>query len=256
MINESRPLVLMADLKKVAEENRIRVQGRSNMTLLPDFFVIDVYNLSPEDRSVIDNAEIISVNGIDNSVFCYGEIEDIYVHPEETNEITTLVLSDGKKFWETVISRSVGAGAGVHDTIRNIMSNAAIGPILASDTRLVRGQVFVGRLAEAVSMMARSIKARAFITHGMVHITEKGRAEEVLTIPDNEIVDTPSQAGGIWLLRTKIKGYGVGTIAKMNGLEYRIVCQAIDADNYSGPWRSELTLVDEAMLSSYGMEGG
>ena len=42
----------------------------------------------------------------------------------------------------------------------------------------------------------------------------------------------------------------------VDGKRYRVVAQLLDVDNKEGPWKLELTLVDENDLEANGMEGG
>lgn len=226
------------------------------MTLLPDLFLIDVYNLTDEDMATISLSETMSAENDKGAILCYGEIEDVYSHPEETNTITTIVLVDGKKFWSRNISKTIGAGSSVRNTLQNIMDGFRLGFFAASDVRLVRGQTFSGKLPDAVSMLAKTVNSRAFYTHGAVYVVQKNQALNILTIEEDDVIDDPSYAEGVLFLRVKVAGYSVGTIFHYNSHLYRLVSQKIDADNKSGPWWTELTLVDEESLSAYGMEGG
>lgn len=254
--DEYRPLYLKADGKPIAQELRIRARGQANMTLLPDLFLIDVYNLPGEDLATISLSETISAEDDKGAILCYGEIEDVYSHPEETNTITTIVLVDGKKFWSRNVSKTVGAGSSVRNTLLNIMDGFSLGVFAASDVRLVRGQTFSGRLPDAVSMLAKTVNARGFYTHGAVYVVQKSQAADILTVNEDDVIDTPSYAEGIVILRVKVLGYSVGTILNYNAHPYRLASQKLSADNLSGDWMTELALVDEGSLSAYGMEGG
>ncbi len=254
--NEFRPLILKADGNRIAADLRIRIRGRSNMTLLPDLFVIDVYNLTDEDSATISESKTISALDETDALLCYGEIEDVYTHPEETNTITTLVIADGSSFSQMRISKTVGSGSRVRDAFFHILGNAVNGSYLSSDLRLPRGQVFSGRLLDCVSVLAKTVNARAFLTHGAVFVVEKGRSESVLELTEDDIIDDPSSAEGTIIVKAKVRGYSVGTILKFRSHAYRLASQSFDADNQKGLWRTELTLVDEDSLSAYGMEGG
>ena len=256
LMNEFRPLVLKADDEVIAEDLRIRIRGRSNMTLLPDLFQIDIYNMSDDDQATVSTAKVISATDENDSILCYGEIEDVYKHPEESNVITTLVIADGSAFAAMTVSKTIGSGSKVRDALYNLLGNGLCGSILAPDVRIPRGQTFSGKLSDAVSMLAKTVNSRAFYTHGAVFVVEKGRADDVLDLAEDDVIDEPSFAEGICIVKAKVKGYSVGTILNFRGNRYRLASQSIDADNQKGPWRTELTLVDEESLSAYGMEGG
>jgi len=241
---------------QIAENERVRVQGSKNMTLLPDFFIVDIYNVSDEDYSSIVDNKTLSVFGSDGGLLCTGEIDDIYKRQEGANMISTLAVVDGKSFWQTSISETVGAGSSVKTTYQHILKNASVGSFTASDVRLVRGQTFSGRLAECVSELARSVHGRAYITNGAVYITSNGNASEVVALNDDDIVLDQDTATGTRMIKTVVKGYPVGALVETGGSKYRLASQKFDADNFEGAWNSYLVLVNEEMLSGGGMEGG
>ena len=251
-----RPLALYADGKQVAVENRIRVQGKSCMTLIPDVSYVDVYNLTNEDLETIRRAEIITASGVDGSILSYGELEEVYTTSDDANDITTLVIVDGKKLRESSVYQTIGAGATVRNTLQTILGGSVFGAYLASEVRFPRGQTLTGKLLPIVRDLAKTAKARAFISHGQVHVVPKGGTTREITIPDREIEDVPEYANGVCILRTSVKGYAIGTMVIVEGKKYRLASQAVDADNYEGLWQSELMLVDETELSADGMEGG
>ena len=250
--DDLRILRVYADSVQIAIESRVRVQGRSNMTLLPDFFAIDVYNMPDEDLGKVRSSNILFVNGLDNSTICYGQIEDIFVRPSESNVVTTISISDGNDFWNAQIRKTIGRGAGVRESISAILKGAVLGSYLAENPRLIRGQTISGKQPEIIRSYAQSLNARAFLSHGVLHIVEKGKAENTVIIPESELIEEPSIANGVCILQLKVKGYAVGSMAIVRGKQYRIAAQSVDADNFSGMWRTELILVNEDMLSWMG----
>ena len=256
LLNEKRPLIVKADSRLIAEENRIKVQGRACMTLMPDFFTVEIYNLSDDDLAIVRDSTYLSVAGEKSSVLLYGEIEDIYFRNVEANRVTTICISDGRSFWNATVEKTVASGASIQTAVRNVVDSIPVGSILAQDTALMRGQTFSGRQAEAVRMMAKSMNARAFVAHNTLHIVEKGRTEYQLAIDEDEVITDPKYAQGITVLKTIVRGYPVGIIVIYNGSEYRVAAQSINADNLNGAWDSEILLVSETALDRYGMEGG
>lgn len=253
-MDEFRPLKLRVGNTDIATNQRIRVKGSHNMTLLPDFFMIDVFNMTDVDLAIVKDGGQITIIGKDDFMLCRGEVDDMYTHMEGVNLITTISILDGKKFYETNIRESIGAGASVRTTFNSIMRNASIGSFCATDKRIFRGQTFSGRLADSISMLARSVGARAFITMGAVHIVAKGMASEIVNINDFDIIEDADFAKGTRIIKTEVKGYPVGALVNVENRQYRLVSQKIDADNYRGQWDSHLVLVDEKEVTK--MEGG
>ncbi len=256
LINELRELTAFCEGKEVFADRRIRVRGKANMTLLPDFFLVEVYNPDELDIATIERTGRLSLNTQNSAVLCSGEVEDIYIRAEGTNTIYSISLSDGQSFWETKITKSVGPGVYFSATIRQIMENATMGSYLAKDARFVRSQTFCGRLADFISDIAKGVHARAFISNNVLHVVEKGRSEIVMTVSDADVIDDPNFATGICIVRTEVKSWPVGVIISFRGKHYRLASQEINADNFRGSWETKLVLVDEDYLDEDGMDGG
>lgn len=252
MNGDFRPLTVFVDGKQIADGNRIRVQGRSNMTLLPDFFTIDLYNISDNDEYNLKNGKMIWACGEDNGMLCYGEIDDIYTHIEEGNEIISVGVSDGQTFWDTNVEKTIKAGVRLKETIVAVLKGAVIGSYLAENPRLVRGQVFHGKLPYIVKNIASGVNARAFYSHGAVHVVTKGKALDTVKISDDEIISNPRIAKGIRMYSVDVRGYPVGAMVKVESGTYRLVSQSIDADNFIGKWETVIILVDESMVENVG----
>ena len=226
------------------------------MTLLPDFFLVEVYNPDELDITAVERSGKLRLNTKNSAVLCSGEVEDIYIRSEGANTIYSISLSDGQSFWETKISKSVGPGVYFSATIRQIMENATMGSYLAKDVRFVRSQTFCGRQADFISDIAKGVHARAFISNNVLHVVEKGKSEIVMTINESDIIDEPSFATGICIVRTEVNSWPVGVIVSFRGKNYRLASQEINADNFRGSWETKLVLVDEDYLDKDGMDGG
>ena len=170
--------------------------------------------------------------------------------------ITGIAVVDGESFWKTKVNKSVGGGADIKKTILEILSNATFGGYLADDVRFPRGQCYVGSLAENVSMLAKTGNGRAFITKGVLYVVKKGKATEIFTIDDTDIINDENFAKGVRTIKTDAKGYPLGALVNVKGRQYRLVSQKISLDNFKGDWSSNLVMVDESELSTEGMVGG
>ena len=255
MTENLREVHVLCDNIQIFNGCRIRIRGRMNMTLLPDFFLVDVYNPSKSDLPVVKNFGTMTIRGKSN-VLCSGEVEDVYMHRKGSNEIYSISVSDGQTFWEAKISSSVGPGALFSATVEHILTGAKMGSFLATDARFVRPQTFNGRLADIVRDIAVGIHARAFISKNVLHVVENGRSESIVVVNSGEVIANPNSATGVTILRTEVKGWPVGMLVNYLGKNYRLVSQEINADSFEGTWETELTLVDESYLDENGMDGG
>jgi hypothetical protein len=255
-LNEFRELTAYVGNTEVFKEKRVRVRGKANMTLLPDFFLVEVYNMEDEDRALLETKKELKIIAKDKAVLACGEVEDIYDKQEDMNIISVISLSDGQSFWETRIDRTVGAGACFSQTIRQIIQNVQMGSYLADDPRFPRAQTFCGRLADIISGIAKGVDARAFISDNVLHVVQKGRSEIIVKITEEDLLEEPRTASGVVILRTDVKAWPVGMLHEFREKQHRLVSQEVNADNFSGPWQTELMLADESMLDKGGMGGG
>lgn len=262
-LDELRKLYVYADGTRIAEDCRVRVRGRSTMSLIPDIWEIDLFNITPESMAYLKTSERITARGEDDSALVYGEIDEVYTHAEEANDVTTVVVTDGASFWESVISLSIASGNEIESTIRAIVSRCSspiqIVSFRARSTKLLRGQTFMGRAAEYVRILSRSIGARAYIVKNALGIVQKGASTTVVDITDDDLPEGVSEANGAFVLRMeKMIGYPVGQLMTINGstTKYRIVVQSVDLDNFGGSWRNELIVVDEGKILDGEWGGG
>ena len=238
------------------KDKRIVIKGRASMTLLPDFFLVTVYNMEAEDLARIETYKEIKFLDMNKAVICSGQVEDVYRKYESTNELFEISIADGQEFWESRVSKAVGGGASFSTTLRTILIGAKMGGFLAEDKRFVRGQTFTGRLADAVLSIARGASARAFISDNVLHVVTKGKSEIIVKIQEDDLLEDPENANGVMIVRTDVKSWPVGMLHEFRNNRFRLVSKAISADNYEGDWRVELVLVDESYLDDDGMEGG
>ena len=255
-LNDIRELVAVCDGERVFIDKRIQVKGRACMTLLPDFFLVVVYNMSEEDVALLRNKKVLKICTKENAVICSGEVEDIYSHYDGTNQIFEVSISDGQTFWESRINKTVGGGASFSTTLLNILEGARMGSYLADDIRFVRGQTFVGRLADAVLSIVKGVSARAFISDNVLHVVAKERSEIIVKIMEDDLVEDPNYANGVCIVKTGVKSWPVGMLHELRDKRYRLVSKTISADTFRGDWQVELILVDEDELDKDGMEGG
>lgn len=252
-MNEFRVLAVRAGDNQIADGQRVRVQGSKNMTLFPDLFAVEIYNMSDEDIAAISESGRISVFGETGGLLCSGEVDDIYSKQSGPNVITYISVSDGGRFWRSGVSVTLGGGSSVKSAIRSIVTGVSLGQMTTDDVPLSRGQTYTGRLPECISFLAKTLRGRAYVTNGTLFITAKGKSAEVVVLNEDDIILDQETATGARFIKTKIKGFPVGAIVEIGDARYRLVSQKFNADNYSGSWDSYLILIKD---ENFEMEGG
>ena len=258
MIVDLRPMKIYAGEEQIGEKCRKYLRGKTTMSLLPDFYLLDIHGLPDSELTALRYTDKLRVVGENDSVICSGKVEDIYIHYTDTNEIVTVSIADGTELWDKNVSLSVAKGASVLTTMSKVLGNVPVASFLAEDKRFLRGQAMVGKAPELVSVLARSVDARAFYTQSQVHVVSSGRTSSILEVTEKEILSETAIATGVYAVKTKVKGYPIGLIAMIEGdnRRMRLVSQSIDGDSWEGVWYSELLFIDEDIFGASGMGGG
>ena len=253
VLDEFRPLTVKAGDAQIADNQRIRVQGSKNMTLFPDFFQVEIYNMTDEDLASLTDSQIVSVYGEEGGLICTGKLDDMYTKQNGANITTTISVVDGQDFWRSKVVKTLAGNSSVKTAYQNIIQNAKIGAFTAEDKKIIRGQTYCGRLADCVSMLAKSVNGRAYITNGTVFVTTKGMSAEIVSLSDSDVILDQDTAEGALIVKTSVKGYPVGALVEIGNAKYRLVSQKFDADNFEGAWDTYLILINEALFE---LEGG
>ena len=260
---ELRRLSVFIDGVQIADGLRIRLKGRATISLKPDLWVADIFELTQEDYDRLQDGNEIQITGEDDSVLCQGKIDEVYVHTEEDKEITSVTVADGIDFWESVVSLSLGGGNDAEKTIRYIVSRSSspvkISNIIAKNQTLVRGQVFQGRTVNYVRDLSKSINARAFITRNSLSVLDHRVPSTVIDMTSGDEIASAAYSNGVIVVRlTVMKGYQIGQIVLLPDTisKYRLICQSVDADNLKGSWQTELILLDDDMITDSDWSGG
>lgn len=251
-----RSLKLYADDALIVDGQHMDVHGKATLSLQPDMWTINLYELSGAQQTAIRLASAIRVTGNGDSILVSGKPADVIRRTEGTRNITTILILDGEAFHRARVALSVASGAGVHDTVRMLMRRAGTGTPLAEipsvPYRFPRGQVFHGRLSQAVGTLCRSAGWAAWIRNGQLNILRPGTGIVAGEITESDIVADPYQMEDALILQTDVVGRGIGRLYSLNLArargDWRLAAMAVDADNMSGVWNCELTMVKDSVL--------
>lgn len=257
-----RQLKLLVNGNHIAKENRIRFRGKTAMTLRPDMWQVDIFNLKATGRGALQTADRMTVCGTDDSMLADGKIQEIYSHTDDGQRITTIILADGMDFWSSTVSFGLGGKNTAHETIRTLVarcsSPVAIVDIQADNVRFQRGQAFHGRTVNYLDALAKSLQARAYYTRNALHIAAKDIANTVIDLTKDGLILSRSESDGLCIARiSEMRGYSVGQLVQLpeTAVKYRLLSQSFFADTQDGLWQTELVMVNENKIL-YGEEWG
>ena len=238
----------MADGQEIASGCRLRLRGRETPGLAPDFFTLEIRNLSDASFHLLSGAKALAVMHLE-AVLAAGEPAEVFRRTTPEGTLTTAVFSPGLSFWESAVSLSVPAGRTTSETVRLLLASARPPLSLLSfsgpDPAFSRGQAFHGRTADAVETVLSACGAEAWLAPaGLVVIGKGAASEETVRITEDDLIDVPYPASGGWVLPLTLAGWQAGLRAEVSGtpIRGRIRERRVDADTDSGPWRTELLL--------------
>ena len=249
MADFRRDLRLFADGRELAQGCRMTLTARSGLSLRPALHQLQIRELSESSAAMLSGARQIEVRS-GNSVLAFGMLSEVLTRTTGGQRITDLIFSPGLSLWQSSVSLTVPAGMKVSETIRRLLSVSGSGISLAAfaaeDTFLSRPQAFFGRTCDALSLMAETVDADAFVSSAGLCISGREKREPGLVLSKGDLLTPPIRTGNRLLLMTAMTGWQIGTFTRVEweGRSWtgRIVSSFLQADNVSGPWKAELEL--------------
>ena len=244
-----RSLEVYADGRQIAQGCRLRLTGSETLSLRPGFFLLTVWDLSPSSASLLSAARRLEIRS-GSSILASGDICDVHTGTCQGRQITEAGFSPGLSLWESSVSLSVPSGTSLSDTVRALLSASGTGIPLVSFTgteqSFSRGQAFFCRTASALETLAAAANAFAWLSPAGLVLSGKKDRNVTLFLPDVLLLSAPSFVRGCAILTTSMVGWPAGSCLRYTwqgtGGEGRLLARSIDADNDSGPWKSELMI--------------
>ena len=245
-----RTLVIFADGESLGEYAHAYLSGREAAGLYPLPYTLRLWNLADDRYLLLSRAKALSVEHA-GSVLASGDVADVFRFLTEKGSVTDVCFSPGLKLWEASVSLSVEAARTVSETVREIVAASGTGiPLLTftgPDPVLVRGQAFLGRAAECVSLALSAAGARGYLVPAGLCVLPHEDPPASVVIPEEDLQAAPEfPSGDLAVLRLKVAGWPVGkkTEARWQGrtLTGIIAERLVEADSQSGPWYTEILL--------------
>ena len=233
----SRSLSVSGDGAPVTGFTHAYLTGKESLSLLPSLFTLRLWNLSDSDYLLLSRCRSVTVTH-DSAILAWGTLADCYRKLTKDGTVTELCISPALPLWESTVSLSVEAGTTVSGTVRAILAASGTGIFLLSfpgeDPAISRPQAFYGRASECIMDVLSAVNARAYLVPAGLCV-----------VPSSGLLKEPSfAADSRMILQTSVSGWTVGKMASVTWPGGRakglIVSRAVDADNQSGPWRTEL----------------
>ncbi len=244
-----RSMSVFADGKEIGAGCHLRLTGSDTLSLRPGFFLLTAWDLTPSSAMLLSGSNKLEVRS-NNSILASGDICDVHTYTQQGKQITEVGFSQGLSLWESSVSLSVVSGMRVSDTVREILSASGTGIQLTGftgkDVSLSRSQAFFGRTASALEMLAETAEAFPWLSPAGLVISGKQDRTITLVLTEETLLSAPTSAQSRIILCTSMLGWPSGSYVryywqKQTG-EGRILSRSIDADNVSGPWKSELLI--------------
>ena len=225
------------------------LNARQSLTLRPALHHLDVYDLSESSIALLSGtSQVRVISGM--SILSAGEMTETYTRPVSGRNLTSIVFSPGLSIWQSSVSLSLSSGLKVSDTIRALLSASEtqipLAAYVAPDPVLSRPQAFFGRTCDALTCLAETADADIFISSAGVCVSGRQVRDPQAVLPEKKLLSEPVRTGSRLIVNTAMMGWLPGMViqVKWKGTIQtgRIVSALIQADNVSGPWKSELEL--------------
>lgn len=244
-----RPLSVLADGEPFASGCRFRLAGKARTGLFPSLFLLQCRDLKDPDFLRLSRTRELAVLRGD-SCLAAGVVSDVYRQTVPEGTLTTAAFSLGLDLWEAQVSVSVEAGVSLSETVRRLLLASGTGVRLLSlpgaDPVRSRGQAFFGRAAECVSSALSAASARGYLVPAGLCVIPKDPLPPSLHLSGKDLSDVPAfvDGGKKMILSTSVTGFQPGEemTLEWEGRTLRglILERGVDADNVSGPWKTEL----------------
>ena len=244
-----RDLHLFADGNEIAQGCHLFLAAEENLSLLPHLHHLEIEDLSDSSSALLSGARSLEVrNG--NSILAFGAPVEHLTHSVSGKHLTSVVFSPGLSLWQSSVSLSLSPGMRVSETIRKLLETSGteipLAAFTADDFAFFRPQAFFGRACDAVSMLAESVDADAFLSSAGLCVSGRSPRAPAMIIPESALLSEPIFSGSRLLLTTFVLGWPTGAFVRVSwqGQNWagRILSRLIQADNREGPWKSELEM--------------
>ena len=249
MYMNDRSLTVLIDHIPLRCDGRIRLRGKEALSLYPDLFTLECWNLSQCSFLLLARSARLSIlNG--NTCLAFGEISDVYRRTVPEGEITIVAFAKGLSMWETPVSLSIPAGTSASDTVSLILSHIHCGTGGAlswpcDDPIFFRGQSFHDRAALCLGSVLSAAGAKGnLVPAGLCVIPDEGLPVSI-RLTGRDLIDAPSfTAGNLMVISTVPIGWQVGATVELEYGGYirvgTIVERNLDLDTNAGSWKTEL----------------
>ena len=248
-MSDKRDFHVLLDGESFTQGTGFRLIGRVDLNLYPDLFVLQCRNLPQEGIFQLQNSRQISVISRD-SCLASGQISDVYTQTIPEGIVTIAGFSQGLDLWNAEIAVSCPAETTISEDVRAILEASGTGIQLLSfpgdDPQPLRGRAYVGKAAEAITSALSQAGARGFLTPAGLQVIPKDPLPASLHLTEADLTDRPVFADSGWkmILSTNVIGFQPGDEMtwSFEGTTTKglIVSRMVDADSYTGPWRTQL----------------
>ena len=257
----ARDLRLYADDREIGKGCRMMLTARQDLTLRPALHHLEIIDLSDSSATMLTGAKFLEVrSGL--SVLAFGEPIEVLTKTTQGKRITSAVFSPGLSLWRSSVSLSLPGGMTVTDTLRKLLaaasgiqdsgsnagfsSDISLAAFTAENRVLSRPQAFFGRTCDALTLLAETVNADAFLSSAGLCVTGREAASPAFSMPESDLLSAPLMTGSHLIISVRMLTLNPGSWIRTEwkGVPYcgRIISSLIQADNHSGPWKSELEL--------------
>ncbi len=243
-----REMTVYADGEPLAPGCRLHLTGGRDLSLKPGLFQLMAYDLTDSSITILSRAKMVEVRS-GYSILASGEVCDSHTSIQRGRRITEVAFAPGMTLWKSACSITLSPGLKVTDAIKAVLQTLpspglSLTGFTGRNIALSRSQVFFGRTADAVTLLADTAEGEAYLGPAGLIVSGRDKHDSTLVLTSADLLSAPSPASGCVILNTRMTGWPEGSWVKYSwsGItgEGRLISRTIDADTSYGVWRSEL----------------
>ena len=244
-----RDLRLYVNGTEAAQGCHMHLFAQDRLSLLPGTQALQIYDLSDSTAALLAGSPFLEVR-CDDSVLASGRVSTVITRPDGGQCCTQVDFSSDEAFRTAPVSLTVASGMTASATIRCLLSSSGtevpLAAFTAKDMCFLRPQSFFGRACDAITTLADTVGADAFLSPAGLCVVSRSPGAASLILPENMLLSEPVPVRDRVILSTVMVGWPMGSAVeyRWNGVKKtgRLVSRMIEADNDAGPWKSYLEL--------------
>lgn len=220
---------------------------RRQLGSVPGKMIMSAFQAPDEVEAGLLSAQSVTLSLGNGQMLFNADYVNAWVEKQENQRVVCLDAMDGDTLMHASVSLSLKRGLSMQSALNALCGANA--PVIQNDRILPRGQVYNGKLMEALEDMAASTGAAIAIQNGQARFVYPEYTSVTAISKDDLLGEITPFDTGI-LFNTPPRSFVLGECVSIEGAVYRIIAFDIVGDTRSGPWQTLVRAVSNERISA------